>query len=276
MSNNRKQESEKDHKEDELYDELSRLNNELINMQRELEKKKAELERLNELKNRMIGMAAHDLRSPLSVIRNYAIFLMEDDEQDNDLSDEQIELIEGIKSSSGQMARIIDHMLDISAIESGNFHIEKTERDLRELIKYAISQNRIPAENKKINLEERLPDHPVIREVDPHKFEQVLNNLISNAVKYSHPATTTTVGLTDVGEKEKVTVFVRDQGQGIPEEDLDKLFQPFEKVGVKPTAGEKSTGLGLAIAKKIVEGHNGTIRVESEVDKGTTFYIDLP
>lgn len=256
-----------------MYDEMSSLNNELANTKRKLIKKTTELERINKLKDQMLGMAAHDLRNPLSVIQNYADFLMEDIKKGS-ARKEQYELAKEIKDSSEYMVQIVEGMLDISAIESGSISLNRDEVDLNKLIQRAVSLNRPSAEKKNIRLDINLCGEGCTKTIDYHKFQQVLNNLISNAIKYSEKDTTTTVGV----EKDKtdVAIYVADEGQGIPEEDRDKLFQPFAKINVEATAGEKSTGLGLAISKKIVEAHGGTINVETKVGEGTTFYVHLP
>jgi signal transduction histidine kinase len=111
-------------------------------------------------------------------------------------------------------------------------------------------------------------------ELDRAKMEQVLNNLISNAIKYSPSDTTVDVRL--YREHGKAVLSVRDRGQGIPEDELDALFEPFATTSVQGTAGERSTGLGLVIAKRIVEGHGGEIEVESEVGEGSNFVVTLP
>jgi len=130
------------------------------------------------------------------------------------------------------------------------------------------------AQQKGIRLAiEHADDIPKMR-IDRRKIEQVLNNLIGNAVKYSHRGTCITITITR-GENH-VTVKVTDQGQGIPSEDLPKLFKAFGRANVKATAGEQSTGLGLAIAHKIVEGHGGKMSVESQVGKGSSFSFQLP
>lgn len=110
--------------------------------------------------------------------------------------------------------------------------------------------------------------------IDRGKIEQVLNNLIGNAVKFSHPGRAVHVSITAADGI--ATVAVRDQGQGMPEADLSKLFKPFSKTSVQSTGGEQSTGLGLAIVRNIVEGHGGRIWVESEVGRGSTFSFTLP
>jgi signal transduction histidine kinase len=105
-------------------------------------------------------------------------------------------------------------------------------------------------------------------------MEQVLNNLIGNAIKFSHPKTT--VEVRAARRERDVVVEVRDEGQGIPAGEIDKLFIPFASLSVKSTGGEQSTGLGLAIARRIIEGHGGEIRVRSEVGVGSTFSFSLP
>lgn len=256
-----------------MYNNMSSLNNELANTKRKLIKKTTELERINKLKDQMLGMAAHDLRNPLSVIQNYADFLMEDIRKGS-VGKEQYELAKEIKESSEYMVQIVEGMLDISAIESGSISLDREDVDLHRLIQRAVSLNRPSAEKKNIRLDISLCDESCDKLIDYHKFQQVLNNLISNAIKYSEANTTTTVGIEK--DEEEIIIYVADEGQGIPEEDRDKLFQPFAKIDVEATAGEKSTGLGLAITKKIVEAHGGTIDVKTKVGEGTTFYVRLP
>ena len=258
-----------------MYDQMSGLNNELANMQRKLTKKTAELKRMNELKNQMLGMAAHDLRNPLTLIQNYSSFLIEDHREQDIFTDDQFQLVKQIKESSEYMVQIIEDMLDISAIESGSISLEKDDEDISELIERVVSLNRPTAGKKNISLITKLPDKPITKEVDAHKFQQVLDNVVSNAIKYSEAETEVEVGIKE-GAENALIIYVEDQGQGIPEDELGDLFVPFAKISSDPTAGEKSTGLGLAIAQKIVEAHGGYIQVESELGAGSTFFISIP
>lgn len=259
-----------------LYDDLSELNNELANTQRELAKKTAELERSNELKNQMMGMAAHDLRNPLTLIQNYADFLIGDHQEEAIFTEDQYQLIKEIKGSSEYMVQIIEDMLDMSTFESGSIDLKKENYSLVELAEEAISLSRSSANKKDIVISTNLPDSPVNKVIDAHKFRQVLDNLLSNAVKFSNPGTEVEVGINHIDETEEVTIFVRDHGQGIPEDEIDSLFEPFSQISVEATAGEKSTGLGLAIVQKIVEAHGGKIEVDSEVGVGSTFVVKIP
>ena len=259
-----------------LYDQMSGLNNELANMQRKLTKRSAELEKMNKLKNNMLGMAAHDLRNPLTLIQNYSLFLIEDHKEQDLLTADQFQLLKQIKDSSEYMVQIIEDMLDISAIESGSINLEKSDENIGEIIKRVVSLNRPRANKKDISVTINLPDKEVVQEIDAHKFQQVLDNLLTNAIKYSNSGTEVEVGIDNIDETGDVIIFVKDQGQGIPEEEIDKLFKPFADISVEATAGEKSTGLGLAIAQKIVEAHGGEIRVESKVGEGSTFFVHIP
>lgn len=256
----------------ELYNELARLNNELVTAQREVIKRNIELERLNEVKNQFIGVAAHDLRNPLHVIEGYSKMLL--DNFFGELSPEQHKFISVIRKNSDFMLKLITDLLYISKIEAGKLQLELKDTDLIALLKRNVELNSLLAEQKQINLlfthEEGFP--PAV--VDEDKIEQVLNNLISNAVKFSHPGTTVEV---HASRKEKeALISVKDEGQGIPADEIDRLFIPFENLSVKSTRGEQSTGLGLAIVKRIVEGHGGKIRVQSEVGVGSTFSVSLP
>nr|NIT58207.1 HAMP domain-containing histidine kinase [Fodinibius sp.]NIV13126.1 hypothetical protein [Fodinibius sp.]NIY26789.1 hypothetical protein [Fodinibius sp.] len=197
----------------EMYDQMSGLNNELANMQRKLTKKTAELERMNELKNQMLGMAAHDLRNPLTLIQNYSSFLIEDHKEQDIFTDDQFQLVKQIKESSEYMVQIIEDMLDISAIESGSISLEKDDEDICELVDRVVSLNRPTAGKKDISLTTKLPDKAIIKEVDAHKFQQVLDNLISNAIKYSQPQTEVEVGIKKESDS-AITIYVKDEGQG--------------------------------------------------------------
>ena len=259
-------------RDDSVYEELSELNNEMANLQRELAKKNAELEQLNQQKNRLLGMAAHDLRNPLGVISTYAEFL--ETEAAAVLNEEQREFVTTIKETSEFMLRMVTDLLDVSAIEAGQLNLNRQPADLAHLIQRNATLNGVLAAKKDITVAFDPPAALPPLAFDVGKIEQVLNNLIGNAVKFSHRGTAVRVRLTSTPEL--VTVAVQDQGQGIPAKDLDKLFKPFSKTSVRTTGGEQSTGLGLAIVRRIIEGHGGRIWVESEVGQGSTFFFTLP
>jgi len=261
------------------YDEMEsmrrqivQLNNELSNLTRTLHKKNAELQQLNEQKNRLLGMTAHDLRHPLGVIQMYSEFLT--DEARDRLSDEQMEFLRIIRMSSTNMRHMISDYLNISKIEAGKLDLHLRSIDLSALLRENIHLNGVLAAKKNIsiNFEEITPIINI--QADKLKIEQVLNNLINNAVKFTPENKNIDVSLDKDGKQ--AIIIVRDQGVGIPAELKDRLFSPYEKARPRHSEFTDSSGLGLAIAKKIVECHGGRIWFESKENEGSSFFLHLP
>lgn len=253
-------------------DELAKANNELTIMHRELERKNNELEKLNIEKNKFLGMAAHDLRNPLSVIQGFSDFLIV--ETGEQLSKTHLEFLNIIQSSSEAMLQMVNDLLDITLIESGKLELHKEKIYFTAFLEQIISINKVFATKKNIKLNFNHDNTHPVTYCDPGKIQQVINNLISNSTKYSGSGTEVDINLSS--SDTILIISVKDHGQGIPAKDKDKLFKPFSRTSVKSTAGEKSTGLGLVIARKIVEGHNGKIWFESAEGLGSTFFVSLP
>jgi signal transduction histidine kinase len=168
----------------------------------------------------------------------------------------------------------VEDLLDFSRVQSGRMELEREPTRLDGLVGEAVRVVAMLAQEKEITLSTELaPDLPEVR-VDRHKMRQVVDNLLTNAVKFSHPKSNVHIGLEQVGEQLHLTV--QDHGVGIPAEDLPKVFEAFQKTGARPTAGERSTGLGLAIVRNIVQAHGGEIWVESTVGEGSTFHVSVP
>lgn len=252
--------------------ELAEANQQLLRMHRELAKKNNELEKLNRDKNKFLTMAAHDLRNPVGAILSFGLILQE--EAKKKLGADDQEFISIIVNSSDFVLKLLNELLDISVIESGDLKLKKMELDFANLVQNNIALNKVLADKKNIHIDYDSNIDEVLADVDPVKIEQVLNNLISNAIKFSFPGSVITVF---VKKHDNEIVFgVKDNGQGIPSTEINKLFVPFEKLSVKSTAGEKSTGLGLVIVKKIMEAHKGRVEVESKQGQGSTFTCTLP
>ncbi len=231
-----------------------------------------ELKELNKLKNKLLGIAAHDIRSPIATMQMNIEFLL--NILMENLTEEQIDILKDTQYLVNYMNRLLSDILDITAIEAGKLTLNMQKQDYMDFLTYNIKMNRILSDKKNIKInfiyEDNLPEILFDRD----KMTQVMNNLIGNAVKFSNKNTTITI---DVKMKDNYIVTdVIDEGQGIPDAELSKLFKEFQRVSVKPTGNETSTGLGLAITKKIVEGHKGTIGVESKKGKGSRFYFTLP
>jgi signal transduction histidine kinase len=259
---------------EEMRKTMISLNNELNNLTRELQKNNIQLDQLNKLKNQFLGMAAHDLRNPISTIMMFSELVLESEPDDYKISDDLRKILDVIRTSSEFMLRLLEELLDVVKIESGKLQLNYENVRLETVLKKNTDINALLGAKKEIKLVLNIPQPLPEIVIDPVKIEQVLNNLISNAIKYSHKKTTITINAFSAGQF--VLISVQDQGLGIPENELQKVFAPFSKISVRGTEGEKSTGLGLSIVKRIVTGHLGRIWVESEVGKGTVFYFTLP
>ncbi len=255
-----------------MSSQLLALNHELSNLTRQLHKANAQLKKLNEQKNQFLGMAAHDMHHPLGIIQMYAEFLLE--EAAERLDAEHQTFLELIYASSCNMQQILNDFLDISQIEAGRLNLQLEQADLAADVKKNTDINRVLAARKKIGICFECEKHPLMAAYDPGKIQQVLNNLISNAIKYSEADTTIEVKLAVVDAE--AIISVTDKGMGIAQSDIKRLFKPFERVKTAKPVAEKSSGLGLAITHKIVNQHHGRIWVTSQVGHGSTFFVALP
>lgn len=237
-----------------------------------LTKMNQQLEDLNMQKNYLLGMAAHDLRNPIGVIYQLSDLLLSDIGEQ--LDEEQLKFLNSILQSSQYMLQIIEDLLDISKIEAGKMSLNIQATDMGQFLAGIVGINQLIANRKgiRITLKAAVPSSYLY--IDPVKLEQVINNLVSNAIKYSP---SNTVILLEAEEKDDALgIRVIDQGQGIPPEEQHKLFRGFQTTSVKATGGEKSTGLGLLICSRIIQAHGGEIYVRSEVNKGSVFGFTIP
>jgi signal transduction histidine kinase len=257
--------------DDKIFTEFSTLNSEMAMMQRTLVQQQAELRAMNEEKNHFIGMAAHDLRNPLTGIRLFSEVLLRQGAEI--LSDKQLRMVEQIKSISQKMTAIVNEFLDVSKIESGKLSLTLQEANLNALIEGVVELQQPDASRKEIRLEFTAAER-ITAIIDSGKIEQVVTNLITNAVKFSPFGSAVAIGL--ARHDGMAEIVVADEGPGIAAEEIPRLFRPFQRGSATVTGQEQSVGLGLVICKKIVEGHGGRIRIESEFGKGATFYVELP
>ncbi len=230
-----------------------------------------ELRWLNEEKNEFMGIAAHDLRNPLSAIKGYAEMVMEDAQ---DLSNRELEENgRRIQDTAARMVEMVQNLLDANRIERGEMRLDILPNDLRPLLQSVIETQRARATAKQQTILLEVPATPAMSRVDANIMLQVLENLVSNAVKYSPPGKNIFVRL--VHSADSVRCEVQDEGPGLSAEDQKKLFGKFARLSAKPTGGEHSTGLGLSIVKKMVEAMNGRVWCESELGKGATFTVEF-
>ncbi len=232
----------------------------------------ADLSRANAAKNHFLSIAAHDLRNPLTSIRGLAEFMLEG--ASGELSEDQRAMLRSVHGTTHNMLDLLNELLDISIIESGEMRLDLTPTNIADIVHDAVFLNGLTAARKQMKIACRpfKPSRPL--QIDARKIRQVIDNLLSNAIKFSPPGTTITVLFSEDGPNQ--TISVRDQGPGIPDGEMNMLFTSFGKTSVKPTAGEKSTGLGLAICRKIVEAHRGTVTASNLAEGGAAFQITLP
>jgi signal transduction histidine kinase len=231
-----------------------------------------ELEKMNEEKMSWLGMAAHDLQHPIGAVMVYSELLME--EAANTLSEDQRTMIQAIHSSSEFMLLLLNDVVDISAVESRTLRLAPESAKAPALLQESISLCRALASRKKTQIELRCADPIPAVIVDWQKMRQVFVNLIGNAIKYSQDGASIEIDVLSLDGN--ALISIRDNGPGIPPDELKDLFTPFQKTRARATSAEPSTGLGLAIAKRIVDRHGGRIWAESTVGNGATFYVSLP
>lgn len=241
-------------------------------LEREVEERTKDLIRVNKEKNEIIGIAVHDLKNPLSNIKMLAKVL----NGEEGLGREEIkEFSNDILDMAERMFDLIKNLLDANALDQGRISIQAEYFSLSEI---AVSEadSFLPAANEKnitIHFRNECEAEPQVF-ADKTRTLQILNNLVSNAVKYTPRGKNIYISLKNVGGR--VHFLVRDEGPGIREEDMKKLFRKFSRLSSRPTGGESSTGLGLSIVKKLAEKMNCAIGCDSTPGSGSTFYVTFP
>ncbi|MFA6233854.1 MAG: ATP-binding protein [Bacteroidota bacterium] len=236
----------------------------------ELTRQNALLEQLNIEKNELMGILSHDLRNPVSAIRMLAESMGESGRSE-----------EYIRRKAGQVADTADsvlvlakNLLDINRLESGRMQLDSDPVPVKPILRRAVENHRRWAEQKDLSFEVDLPEGDPIAIGDDSAVMQIVDNLISNAIKYSSRGMKVRISLHSFPER--VCIVVEDEGPGFSEEDLTRLYQKFSRLSAQPTAGEPSSGLGLSIVKRLVDTMHGSIQCESDEGNGARFEVNLP
>jgi len=238
---------------------------------RELQIANTELKKLNNLKSEFVSVVSHELRTPLTSIRGYAALLLT--KRLGELKPKQEECLGIINSEGERLSNLINDLLDLSRLEAGktSLHIEKS--DLVQLTKDVISSLSVQAKQKNISLKVS-GKRKLISDFDKEKIKQVLFNLIGNSLKFTPENGYINVKITETKTDNVITVM--DNGIGISQKDLKKLFEPFSQAESHLNRSVPGSGLGLTISKHIIELHKGEIKVESKLKKGSSFSISIP
>nr|WP_240188810.1 ATP-binding protein [Nakamurella flavida] len=233
------------------------------------------------LKDEFVNLISHELRTPLSSILGYLELVADD--PDNPLSEEQQRYLGTVERNANRLLRLVSDLLFTAQVESGGFHISEQALDVTGLVRASLETAGPAAAARSVTLDVQAPAEPVLVLGDPTRLSQAVDNLLSNAVKFTRPGGSVVVGVrvesapADAGTAEPdVCISVRDTGIGIPEEELDRLFNRFFRASTARTEAVPGVGLGLTITKAIATAHGGTIELASTVGTGTTFTIRLP
>jgi signal transduction histidine kinase len=250
--------------------ELDAANQRLVERERRLNEARKEAERANRAKSEFLSRMSHELRTPLNAILGFGQLLEMDD-----LSDEQRGSVGQILKGGTHLLDLINEVLDIAQIEAGRMQLSLEPVGVHRLLHDALALVGPLAGQRGVSLEVESP-----AEGDPHvvadrqRLQQILLNLLSNAVKYNTEGGSVKSSTRSVGN-ERLRIDVSDEGVGIPAEELQRLFVPFDRLGMERT-GKEGSGLGLAVSKQLVEMMGGALHVESTPGRGSTFSVELP
>ncbi|HEB31197.1 MAG TPA: HAMP domain-containing histidine kinase, partial [Spirochaetes bacterium] len=213
----------------------------------------------NSAKSSFLANMSHELRTPLNSIFGFSQLL--EMESDN-LSKDQLQFVGHIKSSCDHLLEMINDILDISKIEAGEMEVVKKPFDLRHMLRRVPLMAKYPADKKKIQIEMKIDPDLGLIEADEVRIKQVLYNLLSNAIKFTDPGKR--IGMNARKDEFQIIIEVWDEGIGITGKDLEKIFDPFKQVSHAGSGRPEGAGLGLAISKRIIELHGGSLSVESK------------
>ncbi|MEX0877499.1 MAG: HAMP domain-containing sensor histidine kinase, partial [Candidatus Spechtbacterales bacterium] len=223
-----------------------------------------------------LSIASHQLRTPVSILKGYLSMLREG--SFGKLSEKQLAVISKAYRSNEGMLALINDFLNLSRAEKGTLEYSFLSTDIVEMVDEIVINLKTSAQAKNIEINWKKPEKPLYVEMDENKISQVVSNLIDNAIKYTpnEGGVSVRIAQEDIHNK-KVRVYVKDNGIGIDPGEIDSIFESFQRGNRGKRENATGTGLGLYVAKMIVEGHNGRIWAESEgEEEGSTFIVELP
>ncbi len=237
-----------------------------------LRKRENRLEKINAYKDRLMRVVSHDIRSPLSGILGAAEFLNESDLEDQD----KTELADLITESARQIQNIVNELLDAELVQFGKLKYNPDPHDISSIIKEITSLFKFMARNKKIELQSTIEEDIPDLLIDKHLYKRIISNLLSNAIKFTPKGGEVAIEGYYKSDSQTLVTTVRDEGIGMSEDQLENLFREKEEGGRPGTENESSYGLGMVIVKKLCSVCDAKIEVESEVNRGTEFKVEIP
>jgi signal transduction histidine kinase len=241
-----------------------------VRLVRRIEKQNVELQVADVAKDEFVSTVSHELRTPLTSIRGFVELML--DESGDPLTEQQRGFLATVQRGSNRLERLVNDLLLTAQLQAGHLDIQKTHEDLVKIVRESVESARAQASIKELQLSLVSPSASIEVEADGVRLAQAVDNVISNAIKFTPEGGGVEVELAEDGDR--VNVTVTDTGMGMTAADIERLFEPFFRTD---SAGEiQGTGLGLPIVKAIIEAHDGLISVASEPDIGTSFVISLP
>lgn len=228
------------------------------------------LKQLERTREEFVANVSHELRTPLSLIKGYVETLLDGARNNPEVSERFLKIIE---RNTNRLDLLIQDLLTISALESGRMKLNLQPMDLRTVADKVLGDLHSKAEEKNVTLANELPE--LVLRADANRLDQVLANLVDNAIKYGRPNGKVTVSGRKLDDG-RLEASVQDDGPGIPAEALDRVFERFYRVDKARSRDQGGTGLGLSIVKHIVQAHGGEVWAKSELGKGATFFFTLP
>ena len=228
------------------------------------------LKQLERTREEFVANVSHELRTPLSLIKGYVETLLDGARDNPEVAERFLKIIE---RNANRLDLLIQDLLTISALESEQIKLSLQSVNLHSLAEKVLTDLNAKAENKNVQLVNELPE--LTANGDVNRLDQVLANLVDNAIKYGSANGSVRVGGKELPDG-KLEIFVRDDGPGIPPESLDRVFERFYRVDKARSRDQGGTGLGLSIVKHIVHAHGGEVRCESELGQGATFFFTVP
>jgi len=250
---------------------VDQANEKIKDLYCDLRQKDAEFRQLDLLKDDLIATVSHELKTPLSTIKDFTSILLEEPPK---LTDDQSEYIGIINSNIDRLSRLVENILDNKRIKPEKMKLKREFVNIIHLAQYVVSMLKPTADKMNITLKTTYSKSRINVYLDSDRVVQVFMNLLSNALKFTQQNGHVSISIEE--KQSQIECSVTDTGVGIAPENLDKLFLKFRRFGPKAETGHRGVGLGLAIAKEIVDMHNGKIWVESKVKKGAKFIFTLP
>jgi len=230
-----------------------------------------EQKKLDDMRKEFVANVSHELRTPLTTVKSYTETLLDGAMEEKELAEEFLTII---NSEADRMAFLVRDLLQLTRFDNKQVRLDMTEIEMNDFLSMTVRQNKIHAEAKNQELSFEPYEHMVVVHGDRDRVGQVVNNIVTNAIKYSLEQATIRIFVTE--DEQFFKINVKDTGMGISREDLPRIFERFYRVDKARSRAMGGTGLGLAIAKEIMESHGGRLTAESEYGKGTTMTMWFP